>query len=453
MTHENVYTRPRCRIKSATVDKPNEFPNDRKRPNLCRMNGLFVCIIGFLSSRGVVGFSSSRQLSNPTRIPRAESARLSTSSWLIHKSRRRAKLMNHSGPFVKVQKSQISSALLSKVVIEDEGVKAQQTMSIEIASEQDKMINLMEKIETMPITTPTEEIINTQLDPSFTPILALCFLVTLLSALDRVAMSIAILSISDEYNFSETVKGSIASAVSYGYGLAILPIGIAVSVMSSRILMMGGVALWSLATLATPFMVELSNAGVTVFLLPLLAVRGVMGAAEAVVLPTMQRVLANWVPAEKKASILGTILAGFQVGTLSAYVVSPLVMDTMRGIDGGPDGIDGWRGLFYVYGVLGLLWMFPWWFLAKDAPDSNREILKIENCEESLVNNMVEGDFSLVLEECPVDNKSKMSADKSQRSPLDGVVSLLQSAPWNDLLMSKGVWAITLVSMLLNVHL
>lgn len=284
------------------------------------------------------------------------------------------------------------------------------------------------------------------IDPSFTPILALCFLVTLLSALDRVAMSIAILPISAEYAFSETIKGNIASAVSYGYGLAILPIGLAVSVVSSRALMMAGVALWSVATMATPAMVEWSTAGGGIFLFPLLAVRAIMGAAEAVVLPTMQRILANWVPPERKASILGTIVAGFQVGTLSAYVVSPVVMDAMSGIDGGPEGADGWRGLFYVYGIAGLLWMVPWWLLAKDAPNDTTRMKEDAECQETLVNTMVDDDASLVLfEECYVEGSVELATKRNENTNVfDGIKPLLQSAPWMAFLTSKGVWAMTI---------
>lgn len=164
--------------------------------------------------------------------------------------------------------------------------------------------------------------------------------------------------------------------------------------------------------------------------------------AEAVVLPTMQRILANWVPPEKKASILGTILAGFSVGTLSAYILSPIVMDAMQGIDGSPEGIDGWRGLFYVYGMLGLLWMIPWWFLAKDAPDSNLSILQAEECQETLVNSMTDDDASLVLDECSIGVSTINNANRE--NPLYVVKSLLQSAPWKDILLSKGVWAMTL---------
>ena len=131
--------------------------------------------------------------------------------------------------------------------------------------------------------------------PEFIPILTLCFLVTFLSAIDWVAMSIAILPLSAEFGYTETIKGRISGAVSYGYAAAILPVGLAVSIVSARTLMFAGVGLWSLATLGTPWMAGLSGdaggnglgAGVGVALLPLPSMRAGMGAAKAVALPTM----------------------------------------------------------------------------------------------------------------------------------------------------------------------
>ena len=100
-------------------------------------------------------------------------------------------------------------------------------------------------------------------------------------------MSIAILPISSEFHYTDTIQGQISSAVSYG---------------PSRTLMLVGVFLWSLATLGMSN--TASENGVEIFLLPLLLIRAVMGAAEALVLPTMQRILANWVPPEKKVTVL-----------------------------------------------------------------------------------------------------------------------------------------------------
>jgi len=292
---------------------------------------------------------------------------------------------------------------------------------------------------------------STTISPQFQPILALCFLVTLLSALDRVAMSIAILPIASEFHYTETIKGQIASAVSYGYAAAILPIGLAVSVTSPKALMLGGVGLWSLATLGTPWMAGLTSTGgdaaTAAALLPLLVIRAGMGAAEAVVLPTMQRILSNWVPPDKKSTVLSIVISGFQLGTVVAYLVSPLILDFFSGLDGGPANTPGWRGMFYFYGLLGLLWIVPWSLFARDAPEST---VDVEDCEEILVNTMIEDDASLVLNECPVPDDAEAntttttSAAATASAHFQGAKTLLLSAPWSDFVKSPGVWAMTL---------
>ena len=263
----------------------------------------------------------------------------------------------------------------------------------------------------------------------FRPILALCFLVTVLSALDRVAMSVAILPMASEFHYTETTKGSIGSAISYGYALAILPIGLALSVVSPRALMLGGVGLWSLGTLCTPLMAGLGNDAsavgdaaaaatpTTMVLLPLLLTRAAIGAAEAVVLPTMQRLLANWIPPEKKATVLSIVISGFQLGTVGAYLASPAVIDFMTGLDGGPPGLPGWRGVFYAYGVLGLVWLVPWWLVARDAPlgcPVGDDVDAVEDCDDAQVNNLQE------------------------------VQAAFRSAPWSDFVNSPAVWGMTI---------
>ena len=115
-----------------------------------------------------------------------------------------------------------------------------------------------------------------------------------LSALDRVAMSVALLPLSEEFGLSETTKGSISSLFSVGYGLAILPSGLIAGSQSPRKMMGAGLAVWSLATILTPLATSCSLA-------TLLAVRVVVGVAESVIMPTTQRLVSSWIPRSKKA--------------------------------------------------------------------------------------------------------------------------------------------------------
>jgi ACS family sodium-dependent inorganic phosphate cotransporter len=277
----------------------------------------------------------------------------------------------------------------------------------------------------------------------FAPILILCWFVALLSALDRVAMSVAILPISTEFHLTDTAKGSISSVFSVGYGLGIIPAGLLVSAVSPRIIMASGVVLWSLATFGTPIAANLiqmvqygdvmTNEDMSTSVvciaqntLPLLLIRSVMGAAESVVLPTIQRILANWVPASKKSLSVATVYSGFQIGTVCAYLLSPTVMEGF-----------GWRGLFYIYGVVGALWLIPWWIFAKDGPESSTM---------KTIEGKAENASYLVVEQRLVDNNGEEAVGVfgSQVTTWEEAADVFKDAPWKAMLTSKATWGMTI---------
>ena len=129
-------------------------------------------------------------------------------------------------------------------------------------------------------------------------VLGLLWIIAAISALDRVAMSVAILPMSTELGLSNTLKGSISSLFSVGYGITILPAGLVLATLSPRNVLAIGVAVWSIATVATPGSAELLTLGVTT---PLFLVRCLVGAGEAVVLPTVQRLLAVWTQPDQRS--------------------------------------------------------------------------------------------------------------------------------------------------------
>jgi ACS family sodium-dependent inorganic phosphate cotransporter len=232
----------------------------------------------------------------------------------------------------------------------------------------------------------------------------LCWGVALLSALDRVAMSVAVLPMSSELGFTETIKGQVASMLSYGYGLAILPCGLLVACVSPRLLLGAGLFLWSLSTIMTP--ITAAAAGSDASLVPLFLARMSVGAAESAVLPSVQRLVSNWVSAEQKSLAMAFIFSGFQCGTITAYLLSPIVMEYA----------NGWRGLFYVYGAVGLLYCVPWMLLSRDSPNT-------PSSKQAEVEEIVNG---LAVNGATTKESS------------------LQAAPWIDFVKSPAVWGMTL---------
>lgn len=248
-------------------------------------------------------------------------------------------------------------------------------------------------------------------------VLGLVFIVGSLSSLDRVAMSVALVPMSEEMDFTDSIKGSISSLFSVGYGLGIVPSGLLLSSLSPRIIMAAGITMWSLGTIATPYSAVQANMSL------LLTARALVGASESVVIPTIQRLLSSWVPSEKKSLAVAFVYTGFQTGTILAYSLSPYVIDKF----------GDWRDLFYLYGGLGFLFLIPWLSLARDSPQY-----------------LLNGNVMSFLDANDDDDTSKTNYNEkfeieaSSTSTFETAKQIVASAPWKEFVKSKGVWAMFL---------
>jgi MFS transporter, ACS family, solute carrier family 17 (sodium-dependent inorganic phosphate cotransporter), other len=259
------------------------------------------------------------------------------------------------------------------------------------------------------IKSQTTTVIVPPIDAKGYTILVLLFLVTALCALDRVAMSVAILPMGAEFQYSESTRGLISSVFSLGYMVGLIPSGLLGSFTSPKTILTYGVLLWSIAQFITPFAAYVS--------IPvLLCSRFFMGVAEAVAIPTVQTFVARWVPEEQRSVALGAVLSGLQVGNVFAYVASPTILD-----------LYNWNGLFEIYGAVGLLWVILWSPLAQDNP-SSVVASKVITKGRDLPNPSSGGTSAALL----------------------ALKSSVESVPWRDIIGSKEIRAITVAHAVQN---
>jgi ACS family sodium-dependent inorganic phosphate cotransporter len=266
--------------------------------------------------------------------------------------------------------------------------------------------------------------------------MALLWAIACVSALDRVAMSIALLPMSVEYDLTDTIKGSMSSYFSLGYGFGIVPAGLLISKFSPKTVMAVGLTLWSLATLATPWAAT-SGASFAEFPLNLLLVRAAVGMGESVILPAVQRLLTQWTSVEEKASALATVISGFHVGTLAAYVLSPIVLEQTH----------TWRGLFDVYGSIGLLLLLPWWALATDspeAPQADYPTCFLPGLASPRVSKGSRQPFMLSSSSSYPWTKKATELNISLTATWESALETLRQAPWKKLRESRAAWALLL---------
>lgn len=174
--------------------------------------------------------------------------------------------------------------------------------------------------------------------------------VSFICSIDRAAMSVAILPMSEQFHWDDSTKGVVSSAFFAGYMITNLCGGFLATRYSAKTVLASGVVLWSLFTIATPQAAS-TNLG------QLMLARAMMGVGEGVTYPSIQNLVRKWVPDSKRSRALAFIYSGHQLGTIGSYLLCPLLISQL-----------GWESVFWIFGSLGFVWLMGWQPLVKDDP-------------------------------------------------------------------------------------
>ncbi|GFY93195.1 phosphate transporter 4;2 [Actinidia rufa] len=177
---------------------------------------------------------------------------------------------------------------------------------------------------------------------------------------DRVVMSVAIVPLAAKYGWSSSFLGIVQSSFLWGYIFSSIIGGALVDKYGGKRVIAWGVALWSLATLLTPWAANHSTTS-------LLAVRAFFGLAEGVAMPSMNTLLSRWFPNHERATAVGMSMAGFHLGNVVGLVLTPLAMSS-----------TGIAGPFIFFASLGLLWLTTWAYGVTNDPQDCRFISESE---------------------------------------------------------------------------
>lgn len=179
-------------------------------------------------------------------------------------------------------------------------------------------------------------------------VVAALFLLSLITYIDRAAISSAKGPMAADLGLSDAQMGAVFSAFALGYAAAQIPCGWFADRVGPRRALALLVVLWSLLTALTGAMTRLG---------PLLAVRLLFGVAEAGAYPGAARVFYSWLPAGERGIANGILFSGGLLGAAFAFPVYAWLLDRYD-----------WRGAFYVLGLPGLIWAACWMIWFRDAP-------------------------------------------------------------------------------------
>ncbi|KAG5009186.1 hypothetical protein AAZX31_07G066800 [Glycine max] len=187
-------------------------------------------------------------------------------------------------------------------------------------------------------------------------IVLLCFTAFLLCNMDRVNMSIAILPMSQEFNWNSATVGLIQSSFFWGYLLTQIIGGIWADKLGGKLVLGFGVVWWSIATVLTPIAAKLG--------LPcLLIMRAFMGIGEGVAMPAMNNILSKWIPVSERSRSLALVYSGMYLGSVTGLAFSPILIQKF-----------GWPSVFYSFGSLGSIWFVLWLSKAYSSPKEDPDL-------------------------------------------------------------------------------
>jgi MFS transporter, ACS family, glucarate transporter len=189
------------------------------------------------------------------------------------------------------------------------------------------------------------------------------FVLSAVSYLDRVNISIAGNSISQEFHLGALQLGWVFSAFLIGYALFQTPGGWLADHLGPRKVLTVGVAWWGIFTALTAALSPKLAGGLFFFVL----VRFLLGAGEAIIFPASNQFVSRWIPSQERGVANGLIFAGVGAGAGSAPILVTYVMVHY-----------GWRWSFWVSALLGLLAGVIWFLVARDNPEDHPRVSKSE---------------------------------------------------------------------------
>ncbi len=165
--------------------------------------------------------------------------------------------------------------------------------------------------------------------------------------LDRAALAIANVEVRQEMGLSATQMGVLLSAFLLSYAFAQIPAGVSVDRIGPRKLLGAGLAIWSIAQGITGFVTSFTQ---------FYWARVALGVGEAPQFPTAAKVVSNWFHISRRGLPMAACTSA--APSIGNALAPPILTALMLGF--------GWRVMFVMLGVVGLVAAAVWLLVYRD---------------------------------------------------------------------------------------
>ncbi|MDP3467957.1 MAG: MFS transporter [Daejeonella sp.] len=190
-------------------------------------------------------------------------------------------------------------------------------------------------------------------------VLALLFVATGLSFLDRQVLSMTIIKIQAEFKFSDVEYGFVNTAFLISYALMFTVGGRLIDTWGSKIGLAVAVGVWSVAC---------GLHGVMTSFYQLVAFRFLLGMGEGACFPGAAKTVYEWFDEKKRGLANGIAIGGAAIG---AVIAPPLIILISSHF--------GWRWSFIIPGIAGIVWVIIWLYIPwgeNSHTNKNQSIVK-----------------------------------------------------------------------------
>ncbi len=178
--------------------------------------------------------------------------------------------------------------------------------------------------------------------------MAALFLLSMITYLDRVCISVAAPEMSKDLDMSPSQLGWVFGIFTIAYGAFEIPGGWMGDRFGPRKILTRIVIWWSVFTALT---------GTVTSYVWLLVVRASFGAGEAGAYPNSSCTISRWFPVQERARSHGFI---WMASRLGGALAPPVVIWLQA--------LYGWRMVFYLFAVPGVVWAVVWYVWFRDNP-------------------------------------------------------------------------------------
>ncbi|WP_159476512.1 MFS transporter [Dyadobacter sp. 3J3] len=184
-------------------------------------------------------------------------------------------------------------------------------------------------------------------------IIPIVFITYSLAYLDRANFGFAVAGgMAADLNIDKATSSLLGSLFFLGYFFFQIPGAHYAANKSAKKLIFISLILWGALAAATGMV---SNVG------SLITIRFMLGVVESAVMPSMLILLSHWFTKKERSRANTFLILGNPVTVLWMSVLSGYLIDSM-----------GWRWMFIIQGIPGIIWAFIWWKMIDEKPkDAN----------------------------------------------------------------------------------